>query len=123
MEVWEERIIFKEENLLQKAEILGQKLNKQVKIWQDRFEIVGNIHGIGAMLAFEIIDPKTKQPDKEKAKEVINLCHKKGLAIITCGKYGNTVRLLMPLVINDEDLERGFKIIEENLQILEEKGK
>lgn len=115
--------IFKEENLLSKAKILGQKMNKQVKIWQNKFEIVGDIHGIGSMLAFEIIDPKTNKPSKEKAKEVTNLCHKKGLAIITCGKYGNTIRLLMPLVINDEDLEKGFKIIEENLQLLEEKSK
>jgi 4-aminobutyrate aminotransferase/(S)-3-amino-2-methylpropionate transaminase len=42
--------------------------------------------------------------------------------ILTCGKYGNGIRLLMPLVINDEDLNRGFNIIEDNLEILEEKS-
>ncbi|MFX1530293.1 MAG: 4-aminobutyrate--2-oxoglutarate transaminase [Promethearchaeota archaeon] len=115
--------IFQEENLLYKAEILGQKVNRQVKTWQKDFEIVGNIHGIGAMMAFELIDPNTNTPAKDKAAEMVNLCHKKGLVIITCGKYGNTIRLLMPLVINDEDLERGFKIIEENLQLLESKSK
>ncbi len=111
--------IFEQENLLHKAEILGQKLNKQLKIWQENYEIVGKIHGIGSMLAFEIIDPAANKPDKDKAKELVNLCHKKGLVILTCGKYGNTIRLLMPLVINNEDLEKGLKIIEENLQILE----
>ncbi|GAG89206.1 unnamed protein product, partial [marine sediment metagenome] len=113
--------IIKEENLLHKAEILGQKLKKQLKIWQRNFEIVGNINGIGSMLAFEIIDPEENKPDKDKAKELISLCYEKGLVILTCGKFGNIVRLLMPLVINDEDLERGFKIIEENLKIIEKK--
>ena len=115
--------VFKEENLLYKAEILGEKVNKQIKTWQNDFEIVGRIHGIGSMMAFEFIDPKTKKPAKDKAIEMVNLCHKKGLVILTCGKYGNTIRLLMPLIINDEDLERGFKIIEENLQLLENKNK
>jgi len=114
--------IFKEENLLHKAEILGQKLNKQIKTWQKNFEIVGNIHGIGSMRAFEIIDAKTKKPAKDKAKELIDLCYKKGLVILTCGKYGNTIRLLMPLVINNDDLDKGFKILEENLQILENRS-
>jgi len=115
--------IFKEENLLYKAEILGQKLNKQIKNWQKDFEIVGNIHGIGSMLAFDIIDAKTNKPAKEKAKELVDLCYKKGLVILTCGKYGNTIRLLMPLVISDEELEKGLKILGENLQLLEDKSK
>jgi len=113
--------IFKEDDLLHKAEILGEKLKKQLKIWQDNYEIVGTIHGIGSMLAFEIINPETNKPDKDVAKELVNLCYEKGLVILTCGKYGNTIRLLMPLVINDEELENGFKIIEENLQILEKR--
>ncbi len=114
--------IFKEENLLHKAEILGQKLNKQIKTWQKNFEIVGNIHGIGSMLAFEIVDTKSKKPAKDKAKELIDLCYKKGLIILTCGKYGNTIRLLMPLVINNDELDKGLKILEENLQILENRS-
>lgn len=114
--------IIKEENLLTKAEILGQKLKKQLTIWQENFKIIGNINGIGSMLAFEIIDPEENKPDKDKAKELINLCYKKGLVILTCGKFGSTIRLLMPLVINDEDLEKGLKIIEENLQILEKRN-
>jgi len=114
--------IIKEENLLQKAQMLGQKLKTRLKIWQESFEIVGNINGIGSMLAFEIIDPEENKPDKDKAKELIHLCHEKGLVILTCGKYGSTIRLLMPLVINDEDLEKGLNIIEENLQILEKRN-
>lgn len=115
--------IFEEENLLNKAEILGKKISKQLKTWQKDFGIIGNINGMGSMMAFEIIDPKTKQPAKDKAVEMVNLCHKKGLVILTCGKYGNGIRLLMPLIIKDEDLDKGFKIMEESLQILEDKSK
>lgn len=111
--------IFEEENLLDKAKLLGQKVNKRIEAWQKEFDIVGEIHGIGSMMAFELIDAQTKNPAKDKATELVRLCHKKGLVILTCGKYGNTIRLLMPLVINDEDLESGFNIIEENLHILE----
>ncbi len=114
--------IIQEENLLGKAEILGQKINKQLRTWQKEFEIVGNINGIGSMMAFELIEPKMKEPAKDKAKEMVNLCHKKGLVILTCGKHGNSIRLLMPLVIKDDDLEKGFKIIEESLQILEKES-
>jgi 4-aminobutyrate aminotransferase/(S)-3-amino-2-methylpropionate transaminase len=112
--------IFEEENLLSKANILGQKIKKQLKSWQEKFDIVGKINGIGSMMAFELIDPQTKKPVKEKATELVKLCHKKGLVILTCGKFGNAIRLLMPLVIKDEDLEKGFSIIEENLHILNE---
>ncbi|MFX1454316.1 MAG: 4-aminobutyrate--2-oxoglutarate transaminase [Promethearchaeota archaeon] len=115
--------IFEEENLLNKAEILGKKIFKQLKTWQKDFDIIGNINGMGSMMAFEIIEPKTKQPAKDKAVEMVNLCHKKGLVILTCGKFGNTIRLLMPLIIKDEDLDKGFKIMEESLQILEDKSK
>jgi 4-aminobutyrate aminotransferase/(S)-3-amino-2-methylpropionate transaminase len=111
--------IIQEENLLSKSEILGQKINKQLKTWQMEFEIFGNINGIGAMMAFELINPKSKEPAKDKAQALVKLCYKKGLVILTCGKHGNSIRLLMPLIIKDDDLKKGFKIIEENLQILE----
>ncbi|MFW9823035.1 MAG: 4-aminobutyrate--2-oxoglutarate transaminase [Candidatus Thorarchaeota archaeon] len=113
--------IFQEENILNKAVILGQKISKQLETWQNDFKVVGNINGIGPMMAFEIVDPKTMGPDKDNAKELVSLCHRKGLVILTCGKYGNAIRLLMPLVINDEDLNKGFNIIEDSLRILEEK--
>ncbi len=113
--------IIKEENLLDRAKKLGEMLKKQLNKWQNQFEIVGEIHGIGSMLAFELINPETKEPAKDQANKMVELCHKKGLVILTCGKYGNTIRLLMPLTIGDNELEHGLNIIEENLQILEDK--
>ena len=113
--------IFEEENLLEKAEILGKKIKEQLTKWQKDFKIVGNTRGIGSMMGFELIDKKTGVPASENAKELVNLCFKKGLVVITCGKYGNVIRMLMPLVITDDELEKGFNIIVESLQILTEK--
>jgi 4-aminobutyrate aminotransferase/(S)-3-amino-2-methylpropionate transaminase len=110
--------IFKEENLLQKAEIISQKLEEKINRWQKKFKIVGKSHGIGAMRSFELVNEKTGEPAKETAREFIDLCYRKGLVILTSGKFGNIIRMLMPLVITDEQLEKGFNIIGESLQIL-----
>ena len=110
--------IFEQENLLDKAQKISIKIEEYLESWQKKFEIVGKIHGIGSMRAFELIDEKTKEPTKDIAKEMVKLCYEKGLAILTCGKFGNVIRMLMPLVITENQLEEGLKIIEENLQII-----
>jgi len=113
--------IFEQENLLDKAQKISIKIEEYLESWQKKFEIVGKIHGIGSMRAFELIDEKTKEPTKDIAKEMVKLCYEKGLAILTCGKFGNIIRMLMPLVITENQLEEGLKIIEENLQIVTSK--
>lgn len=114
--------IFEQENLLKKAENISKKIEIYLESWQKKFEIVGKINGIGSMRAFELIDERTKEPTKDKAKELVHICYQKGLVILTCGKFGNIIRMLMPLVITEEQLEKGLKIIEEGLQILEKKS-
>ncbi len=113
--------IFEEENLLEKAVNLGKKIKIQLDKWQEDFIIVGGLRGIGCMMGFELIDPKTGVAASEDAKKLVNLCFEKGLVVITCGKYGNIVRMLMPLGISNEVLEKGFNIIRECLQILTKK--
>jgi len=104
--------------LLLKAENISNKIDQYLESWHKKFEIVGKVHGIGSMRAFELIDERTKEPTKDKAKELIKICYEKGLAILTCGKFGNIIRMLMPLVITEEQLETGLKMIEEGLQVL-----
>jgi len=109
--------IFKEENLLEKSVILGQKLYDRFAAWQNSFVIVGSVHGLGAMLAFDLVKDKERQePAKEYATKLIDLCHKKGLVLLSCGAHGNSIRMLMPLAIPDDLLERGLTIIEESLR-------
>jgi 4-aminobutyrate aminotransferase / (S)-3-amino-2-methylpropionate transaminase / 5-aminovalerate transaminase len=108
--------IFKEDGLLKKAEELGEKLHKRFSALQEKYEIIGELRGKGPMLALELVrDRKTKEPAGDEAKKLTKLCYEKGLVILSCGTFGNVVRFLMPLVITDEQLERGLGILEESL--------
>ena len=71
------------------------------------------------MLALELVkDRETKEPAATEAKALVKYCYEKGLIILSCGNFGNVIRTLMPLVITDEQLERGLAIMEEGLSAL-----
>ena len=111
--------IFEEEKLLDKSRALGQKLRQRFEAMQNRFEIIGDVRGIGPMLALELVkDRVTKEPAADQAKALVKFCYEKGLVILSCGNFGNVIRTLMPLVITDEQLERGLAIVEEGLATL-----
>jgi 4-aminobutyrate aminotransferase/(S)-3-amino-2-methylpropionate transaminase len=111
--------IFEEENLLQTAEALGKKLRKRFDAFQNEYELIGDIRGLGPMLALELVkDRHTKEPATDKAKALVKFCHGKGLIILSCGNFGNVIRTLMPLVITDDQLDRGLAIFEEGLRTL-----
>jgi 4-aminobutyrate aminotransferase/(S)-3-amino-2-methylpropionate transaminase len=74
---------------------------------------VGDVRGRGAMLAVEIVQPGTITPDPATAGAVSAACHRSGLLTLTCGTYGNVLRFLPPLVIDDSTLGRGLDILEE----------
>ena len=108
--------IFEEENLLQKSEALGRKVKARFDEFHKRFEIVGETRGLGPMLALELVrDRHTKEPAATEAKALVKFCRERGLIVLSCGDFGNVIRLLMPLVITDEQLERGLTIMEEGL--------
>jgi len=111
--------IFEEEKLIEKARALGQKLRRRFEAFQKRFEIIGDVRGKGAMLALELVkDRVTKEPAADQAKALVKFCYEKGLIILSCGNFSNVIRTLMPLVITDEQLERGLAIMEEGLTTL-----
>jgi 4-aminobutyrate aminotransferase/(S)-3-amino-2-methylpropionate transaminase len=111
--------VFEEENLLQKAQALGKKLRQRLEILQSQFEIIGEIRGKGPMLALELVkDRETKEPANTEAKTLVKYCYEKGLIILSCGNFDNVIRTLMPLVITNEQLERGLTILEEGLTAL-----
>jgi 4-aminobutyrate aminotransferase / (S)-3-amino-2-methylpropionate transaminase / 5-aminovalerate transaminase len=112
--------IFEEEKLLEKARILGKKLWQRFEALQSRFEIIGDVRGVGPMLALELVkDRVTKEPAADQAKALVKSCYEKGLIILSCGNFSNVIRTLMPLVISDEQLERGLAILEEGLTALQ----
>lgn len=108
--------ILLQDNLLQRAQELGKIILPRFQEFQNRFEIIGEVRGIGPMLALELVrDRETKEPAAEETKELVSRCYSKGLALISCGSFGNVIRTLMPLVITDDQLERGLAILEECL--------
>jgi 4-aminobutyrate aminotransferase / (S)-3-amino-2-methylpropionate transaminase / 5-aminovalerate transaminase len=104
---------------LQRASELGDTLRTHFLKLQEKFDIIGNVRGLGPMIGIELVkDRKTKEPAAEAAKEMVNRCLKNGLITLACGNYGNVIRTLMPLVITDEQLEQGLAIMEEQFATL-----
>ena len=72
---------------------------------------------MGPMLAMELVtDRKTKEPAGDAAKKVVQLCYEQGVIALSCGNYGNVIRTLMPLVIKDNEFEKGLSILKSSLQ-------
>lgn len=81
--------------------------------WKDKYELIGDVRGLGAMAAIELVkDRNTKEPATEEVKAIMQETHNKGLITISAGIYGNVLRFLPPLVITDEQLEDGLAILE-----------
>jgi 4-aminobutyrate aminotransferase/(S)-3-amino-2-methylpropionate transaminase len=76
---------------------------------------IGDVRGRGAMLAIELVRPGTVDPDAELAGRVATACHRAGVVVLTCGTYGNVIRLLPPLVIPEPLLDEGITILEESI--------
>jgi 4-aminobutyrate aminotransferase/(S)-3-amino-2-methylpropionate transaminase len=74
--------------------------------------IIGEVRGRGAMLAIEFVKPGTTTPNPEATKAIAAACLKEGVIILTCGTYGNVIRLLPPLVIGEELLLDGLDVLE-----------
>jgi 4-aminobutyrate aminotransferase/(S)-3-amino-2-methylpropionate transaminase len=110
---------FKEKNLLSKAEKIGKKVLEKFEEFKERYPLVGNVRGLGAMVGMELVtDRKTKGPATALTKQLINLCREKGLLMISAGTHSNIIRPLMPLVITDEQLGEGLRIIGEGLNVV-----
>jgi len=109
--------VFKEEDILGKSQRLGEKLRERFSQWEDQFEHVANARNLGAMAAFELVESKDSHtPKPELAAAITKKAKEKGLILLSCGLFGNTVRFLMPVTIEDEVLEEGLKIVEEALK-------
>ncbi len=98
------------------GEYVGEIVKTRFEHFKDKFSAVADVRGLGAMLAIELSknnDPK--QPDAELASNLIKLCEQKGLIIISAGTFGNCIRILSPLTISENLLNKGLDILEEAL--------
>jgi 4-aminobutyrate aminotransferase/(S)-3-amino-2-methylpropionate transaminase len=99
--------------ILEQANRIGRVFAERASGWRGRFPIVGDVRGIGAMWAVELVkDKATREPAKDETAAVSKLCYERGLVTITAGTYGNVLRTLMPLVIRDAELEEGLDVLE-----------
>lgn len=106
--------IFEQDNLLAKAERIGNAVKRRFAAFKKTYEIVGDERGLGAMRAIEFVSDRTaKTPCPEAAKAVVKYCQDHGLIVLSCGNFGNCIRVLMPLVITRDQLNRGLDIMEE----------
>jgi 4-aminobutyrate aminotransferase/(S)-3-amino-2-methylpropionate transaminase len=96
-----------------RAEAIGRAFAARAERWRERFALVGDARGLGAMRAIELVkDRATKEPAKEATTAVSEACYRRGLVTITAGTFGNVVRLLMPLVVTDAEIEEGLDVLE-----------
>ncbi|GEN29059.1 4-aminobutyrate transaminase [Halovibrio variabilis] len=111
--------VFEEENILEKSQALGEKLAQRFGGWESKFACVDNGRNMGAMAAFELVSDKTERtPNPELAAALCKKAREEGLILLSCGMYGNTIRFLMPVTIQDNVLNEGLDIIESCLESL-----
>lgn len=109
--------ILLDDGLMDRAVVLGKTLLTRFTAMQERYGVIGEVRGKGPMLAMELVeDRETKKPATDKAKALVSRCFEKGLVLLSCGNFGNVIRTLMPLVITDEQLDKGLAILEESLE-------
>ncbi|GAB6419708.1 4-aminobutyrate--2-oxoglutarate transaminase [Bacillus luti] len=105
--------IIEEENLVNRAAEIGARMMTVFNSWKEKYELIGDVRGIGAMTAIELVkDRETKEPATEEVKAIMKETHSKGVITISAGIYSNVLRFLPPLVITDEQLEEGLTILE-----------
>ncbi|MER7913663.1 4-aminobutyrate--2-oxoglutarate transaminase [Streptomyces sp. NPDC096068] len=103
----------KELDLNGKAKRVEEVMKARLTAMQEKFPVIGDIRGRGAMIAIELVkDPATKEPYAEAAGALAKACHAEGLLVLTCGTYGNVLRFLPPLVIGEDLLNEGLDILE-----------
>jgi len=108
--------VFEEEGLIERAVQLGETIRSRMSAWQQRWDAVGDVRGLGAMLAIELVhDRGTKDPAPELASAVVEAAAERGLLLLKSGIYSNCIRVLLPLVISEAELDEALGVWEEAL--------
>jgi 4-aminobutyrate aminotransferase / (S)-3-amino-2-methylpropionate transaminase / 5-aminovalerate transaminase len=110
--------VFDEEGLLDRAAAIGDQALRRLREMQGRFAHIGDVRGLGPMLALELVQDRTsKEPAPELVDAVLQACHRRGLIILKAGLYDNVIRLHIPFVASDAVVNRGLDILEEALMV------
>lgn len=102
-----------ENGLNDRAIWLGERFRTRALAWRELLPLIGDVRGLGAMQAFEVIQTDgSRSPDPDATKQIVRYCYEHGVILVTAGSYGNVIRLLMPLVIADDELDEALDVIE-----------
>ncbi len=98
------------------ADALAEKVRHRLETIAARVPQVGEVRGLGAMLAVELVaDLGSKQPDPDLTKRTTELARERGLVLLSCGLYSNVIRVLVPILADESDVDEGLAILEESL--------
>ncbi len=113
--------IIEKENLSARAELLGEKFAARAREWQRRWPLIGEVRGLGAMQALELVRSReTREPAKAETEQIMRFCYEHGLLTISAGTYGNIIRVLVPLMIPDAQFDEGLAVLEGALAAVSE---
>jgi 4-aminobutyrate aminotransferase / (S)-3-amino-2-methylpropionate transaminase / 5-aminovalerate transaminase len=108
--------VIEDEGVCERAAQVGETIRARMESWQERWPRIGDVRGLGAMLAIELVsDPDTKEPDADTASAVVEAAAERGLLLLKSGIYANCIRVLAPLVLSDAELEEALAVWEEAL--------
>jgi len=108
--------VFDDESLVERAGQIGETIRGRMQAWQQRWAVIGDVRGLGAMLAIELVhDRVTKDPAPELASAVVGAASERGLLLLKSGIYSNCIRVLVPLVISESELDEALGVWEDAL--------
>ena len=110
------------DGLLTRSIAIGKRFEERAKEWQKKWPLIGDVRALGGMCAFELVrDPETREPAGAETKELAQYAYEHGLITITAGTLGNVMRILVPLVVTDEQFDEGLEVLEAGLAHIAEK--
>jgi 4-aminobutyrate aminotransferase/(S)-3-amino-2-methylpropionate transaminase len=105
--------VIEKENLLSRSVAIGRRFEERARAWQKKWPLVGDVRGLGGMCAMELVrDAATREPADTETKQIARFCYEHGLITITAGTFNNVIRILVPLVVTDEQFDEGLGVIE-----------
>ncbi|HOE42945.1 MAG TPA: aminotransferase class III-fold pyridoxal phosphate-dependent enzyme, partial [Rhodoferax sp.] len=111
--------VFEKDNLLARSRSLGVHLTASLRAMAETDKRIADVRGLGAMVAIELCKGgDVNQPDADLAKALATEATKRGLILLTCGTYGNVVRILVPLTASETIVNEGLSILQASLAAL-----
>lgn len=109
--------IIEREDLCSRALEIAAKCRGEFDLWKESYEEVGDVRGIGCMMGIEFVtDKKNKEPNTKLVTKIVDYCSQNGLIVESAGAYSNVIRFLCPLVVTDEQLDCGLKILKSAIE-------